>query len=180
MGRQGIFRHKLLGNLPRKPPFDASLDVNFGEFIQLGFRALAQLLARREIRLLGVGLRADGYILASSHRHSARHEPRHARNQDIISLRSGRGDADDQACGRDDAVVAAKTPLSSTRCGRRGGAPNACEDGSFFSSDSPKRHKDNHDDQDRAQRSNAAVAEAVSVAAEAAAEAAKQENDDDD
>ena len=90
MGRQGIFRHQLLSHLPRKPLFDASLDVNFGELIELGFRALAQFLAfAREIGLFGVGLRTDGYILASRHRHRASHEPRHTRDQDI-ALRRGR------------------------------------------------------------------------------------------
>ena len=90
MGRQVIFRHQLPSNLTRKPLFDASLDVNFGELIELGFRALAQFLAfAREIGLFGVGLRTDGYILASRHRHGASHEPRHARDQDI-ALRRGR------------------------------------------------------------------------------------------
>jgi hypothetical protein len=44
---------------------------------------------------------------------------------------------------------------------------------SFSSSDPTKHNKDGHDDQDRPERSNATVAEPVSVTAEAAAEAVK-------
>ena len=90
MGRQGIFRHQLLSHLTRKLVFDASLHVNVGELVKLGFRALAQFLAfAREFGLFGVALRTDGYRLASRHRHRASHEPRYTRDQDI-ALRRGR------------------------------------------------------------------------------------------
>ena len=52
---QGIFRHQLLGNLPRKRRFETPLDVNFGEFLLFERDVLAQLLAlTREIRPFGV------------------------------------------------------------------------------------------------------------------------------
>ena len=83
-----------------------TLDVDLGKLIKLELGILAQLLAfAREIGLLGVGLRADGHILAGSHRHSAGHQSRDPRNQDIVLRRGCRGDADDQARGRDNAIV---------------------------------------------------------------------------
>ena len=106
MGGQGIFRHQLLSNLPGKRLIDAALDVNFGKLIEFKLGILAQLLAfAREIRLFGVGLRADGHILAGGHRHGASHQCRDTRDQDIVMRRGRRGNADDQACGRDDAIV---------------------------------------------------------------------------
>ena len=35
---QGIFRHQLLGNLPRKRRFDTALDVDFGKLLQFELR----------------------------------------------------------------------------------------------------------------------------------------------
>ena len=62
----------------------------------------------REIGLLGVGLRADGHVLARRHRHRARDQRGCARDQHVARLRARRCDADDQARGRDDAVIGAE------------------------------------------------------------------------
>ena len=106
---RGIFRRQLLRDLPRKRLVDATLDVDFGKFIQLVRRILAQLRAlAREIRLFGVGLRADRHILAGRHRHGPRHQACDTGDQDIVLLRRCRGNADDQARGRDNTVVSAE------------------------------------------------------------------------
>ena len=105
MGSQGIFRHQLLGNLPRNGLIDAALNVDFGEFIELKFRILAQLLTLRS--------RAKSARSVSDCELTDTHSPaaidmaasRGTRNQDIVTRRGRRGDADDQACGRYDAVV---------------------------------------------------------------------------
>jgi hypothetical protein len=106
MGGEGIFRHELLGDLPRKVPIDTALDVDIGKLIELKSGILAQLLAfAREVRLFAVGLRTDGDIFAGGHRHGAGHQSRDTRDQDIVPRRGCCGNADDQACSREDAVV---------------------------------------------------------------------------
>ena len=109
--------------------FDTTLDVDFGQLIEFEFGVLAQLLAlAREIRPFGVGLRADGHILAGGHRHGAGHQSRDTRDQDGVLRRGRRGNANDQTCGRDDAIVGPSTaarshPMRPTRwrsgCRRR-------------------------------------------------------------
>jgi hypothetical protein len=57
VGGQGIFRHQLLGNLPRKRLIDATFDVDFGKLIEFKLSILTQLSAfTREISLFGVEL----------------------------------------------------------------------------------------------------------------------------
>ena len=109
MGSQGVFRRELLGNLSRKGLIDTALYVDFGKLIEFKLGIVAQLLAFAcEIRLFRVGLRADGHILAGGHRHGARNQTRDTRDQDSALRRRRRGDADDQAGGRNDAIVGPK------------------------------------------------------------------------
>ena len=113
MGDQGIFRHQLLGNLPRKGLIDTTLGVDFSELIKFKLDILTQLLAFvHEIRLFCVGLRANGHILASGHRHGARYQSRDTRDQDIVLRRGRCGNADDQACRRDNPIVGAEDRCS--------------------------------------------------------------------
>ena len=106
VGGQGIFRHQLLGNPPREGWIDTTLDVDRGELIKLKLRMLAQLFAfAREIGLFSIGLRTDRHILAGCHRHGACGQSRNARDQDIVLFCGCCGYANDQACGRDDAIV---------------------------------------------------------------------------
>src|SRR4029078_4138023 len=74
--------------------------------------------------------------------------------------------------------------LAATRCGRRGGTPDAGEGGPCENpphrAEPPKQHQNEDDDQNGADEPDAAVTETVAVAAEATAEATKQENDEDD
>ena len=87
----------------------SALDVDLGEFRPLELDVGGQLPAlAAEIGLLGVGLRADRDILARRHRHRTCHQPGNAGEQDLVAAGSTRRDADDQACGRDDAVVGAE------------------------------------------------------------------------
>jgi hypothetical protein len=113
VGGQGIFRHQLLGNLPRKDLIDTPLDVDFSKLIKLKLSILTLLLAfAHEIGLFGVGLRAYGHILAGGHRHGASHQSRDTRDQDIVLRRGRCGNADDQACRRDNPIVGAEDRCS--------------------------------------------------------------------
>ena len=106
MSGQGIFCHQLLSNLPRKRRFETPFDVDLGKLLLFELDVIAQLLAfARKIRTFGVGLRADGNILAGSHRHGASHQSRDACDQDSVLRCGRRGDADNQTRSRDDAIV---------------------------------------------------------------------------
>src|SRR4029077_10145986 len=185
VGTEGIFRHQLLGNLPRKDLIDAALDVNFGQFVNFKLDISAQFLAlARKVRLFGVGLRADRHILAGGHRHRARHQSRHTRDQYIFLRRGGRGNADDQACRRDDAIVGPENRRSqpsaaadekALRGQRQGAQPDMAR---IRSNPAHQKQHDENDDDD-ADDTDAAMTIAVAVAAEAAAKAAEQEYDED-
>jgi hypothetical protein len=110
-----------------------------------------------------------------------RHQPRDTRDQDIVRRR---GNADDHACGRDDAVVGAEH-----RGSQSSDAPDevilraqAKSAHPIYAVRSNPTHEKQHDedDHDNADKTDAAVTVAVAVAAEAAAESTKQENDEDD
>ena len=47
VGGKGIFRHELLGDLPRKVPIDATLDVDIGKLIELKSRISLNSLRSR-------------------------------------------------------------------------------------------------------------------------------------
>jgi len=88
-----------------------ALDINVRQLIELKFWIILQFLAfARKIRLFGIRLRTDGHILASGHRHGASHQPCDAHNQDIVLRRRRGGDANDQARGRNNAVVGPEDP----------------------------------------------------------------------
>ena len=73
--------------LVRARRFDTALDVDFGKLFPLELDIFTQLLAFAcKIRLFGVGLRADGHILACSHRHGAGNQSRDTGDQDIICV----------------------------------------------------------------------------------------------
>jgi hypothetical protein len=109
VGGQGVLRHQLLGNLPRKCLIYTALDVDIGKFIKLKLRILAQLLAfARQVRLLCVGLRANRHILAGGHRHGTSYQTRDSRDQYIVLCGSRCGNADDQARGRNNSIIGAK------------------------------------------------------------------------
>ena len=70
MSGQRIFCHQLLSNLPRKRPFETPVDVNFGKLLLFKLDVLAQFLAfAREIRMFGVGSRANRFIHAAGRGH---------------------------------------------------------------------------------------------------------------
>ena len=122
VGAQGIFRHELPGDLPRKLPIDAALDVEISKLIELEFGIVAQLLAfAPEVRPFGVGLRADGHIFAGGHRHRASHQSRDTGDQHTVLCCGCRGDTNDQAAVERMPSLAPSTaalnhPMRLTRC----------------------------------------------------------------
>ena len=55
--------------------------------------------------MFGVGLRTDRDIFSRRHGHGAGDQTSHTRKQDIALGAPGRGHAENETCGRDDAVV---------------------------------------------------------------------------
>ena len=109
MAAQRIVLHHLLGHLGRQRGLDAARHVDGRQLAPLGGRVGRQLVAlARQVGLFGVGLRMHRHVFAGGHRHGARHQPRHARDQDGRVAGMGRGHADHQAGGGDDAVVGAQ------------------------------------------------------------------------
>ena len=104
-----VLRHEPACDRPRKLRLQAAPHIDPRELVLLGLRLGGELaLLACDIRLLGVGLRADRHVFAGGHRQRARDEASDAGDQDLLRVRLGRGNADDQARRRDDAVVSAK------------------------------------------------------------------------
>ena len=79
------------------------------QFFVFRRRVGLQLLALAgEVGLFGIGLRTDRDIFARRHRHRAGDQAGDARQQDVALGGGGGGDAQDQAGGRDDAVIGAQ------------------------------------------------------------------------
>ena len=80
-----------------------------GELIFLGLRLRGQFVAlSHQVCLLGVGLRADRHVLTGRHRQRAGDETGDTGDQDVLTRRIGRRNADDQARGGHDAIVGAQ------------------------------------------------------------------------
>ena len=109
VGAEGVVRGQLLGHLVRQAGLEAAAHVDGGELAQLGGGLELQLLALlRQVGLLGIGLRMDRDVFAGGHRHGAGRQAGDA-GQEQAALRGvGRRHADQQARGRDDAVVGAE------------------------------------------------------------------------
>ena len=107
---QGIFRHQLLGNLPRQRLIDAALDVDFGEFLDVQTRRSRfnslRSRARSACSVSDCEL-TDTYSPAAIDMAPAT-SPATPGDQDIVLRGRCRRNADDQACGRDDAIVGAE------------------------------------------------------------------------
>ena len=93
--RQCLCRRRVTGKSAPIPLLESRL--------LLQFRALAS-----EIGLFGVGLRADRHELAGRHRHRAREKARQHRRTERSSAGIRRCDADDQARGRNNAIIRAE------------------------------------------------------------------------
>jgi len=106
---QRAFGHELSRHGASEVWFQPSLHVNTGELVLLGFRLGRELVSFTiEVGALGVGLRADRDVFAGGHGKGAGDEAGNAGDQDVVSRRIRRRDADDEAGGRDDAVVGAE------------------------------------------------------------------------
>jgi hypothetical protein len=109
MRLQRAVRHQLPGTVRRQVPIQTALLVDVGELVLFGLRLCRQLVALpREIRLLGVGLRADRHVFAGGHRQRAGDETRDSGDQHVLPRGIGGRDADDEARRRDDAIVGAE------------------------------------------------------------------------
>ena len=55
------------GDLPREAAVDATGDIEAGQLVQLGVAVVGQLAAlARQVRPLGIGLRADGEVFPAA------------------------------------------------------------------------------------------------------------------
>ena len=99
----------MLRHLSRETGLDAALDIDLGQLLSLESDVLAQLRAfSGQVGLFGIGLRADRNILSGRHRHGAGNESSDAGDEDAAWFGVGGGHADDQARGRNDAIVGAE------------------------------------------------------------------------
>ena len=106
---ESVMRHQSLGDLFGQRRVQAALDVDRCELRVLVGVVRGELRAlARQVGLLGVGLRADRYVLAGSHRHRPGDQAGDAGDQDLASRGVRGGDTHDQARGRYDAVVRAQ------------------------------------------------------------------------
>jgi hypothetical protein len=106
---QRVVLHELVRDSPREVLAQSPSHVNPHELAVLAGIVGRELSAlAREIRLLAVGLRPHGYVLAGGHRHRAGDGAGDAGGQQAHLARIGGRDADQQARRRDDAVVGAE------------------------------------------------------------------------
>jgi hypothetical protein len=180
MCAQGVFRHQLLGNLPRKVLIDPTLDVDFGELMALEYSILAQLLAlARKIRRSDCEL-TDTYSPAAIDMAPATNPATPAIKTSFRVAAAAATPtiklAVDRMPSLAPSTAALNHPMRMTkwlsgsgriRCSCSGLKP-------------PHEKQNDDDDQDDADDADAAVTETVTVAAEPAAEAAEQEDDEDD
>lgn len=159
-----------------------ALDVDVGKLIKFERGVLAQFSTfARETRLFGVRLRDDRHIFAGRHRHGAGDQPSDACNQHIVLGRSRRGNTDNQACGRNDAVVGSehrgpKPPNTRDEVTLRVRVKTAYLEIPAVRSKPTHENQNEENDQNDANDANAAVTEAVPVSAEAAAKTTQQED----
>jgi hypothetical protein len=106
VGRERVVGVELLGDLHRQLRVQSLLLVEAGEFGELLVGHLGQLAAfDLQQRPLSVALGAHRHVLADSHRQGPGGESGDAGGQDREWVERGAGDADDDARGRDDAVI---------------------------------------------------------------------------
>ncbi len=109
MRAQGVVRHQLAGDLIGQLGRQASTGVDGGQLGPLGVGIGGQLAPfAGQVGPLGVGLGAHGDILAGRHGEGAGHQAGQGGEQDRPAGGLGRGHADDQAAGRDQAVIGAQ------------------------------------------------------------------------
>ncbi len=110
MRGEGITGHELVRHLPCQFRRQSPLHVDPGQLrlLRLGLRGSELAALAREVGLLGIGLGADGDVLAGRHGEGTRREAGDRRQQYGGAGRLGRRDADDEAAGGDEAIVGAE------------------------------------------------------------------------
>jgi hypothetical protein len=109
MGAEGVVSHQLFGHGSGRVGLDPTRDIDTRQLVQLGLRRSGQFgRLSGQIGLLRIGLGADRDIFASGHGHGAGDQSGDARNHNRALRGLGGGDADDQACSGDEAVVSPK------------------------------------------------------------------------
>jgi hypothetical protein len=97
---------ELLGTLSSERRIEPATLVDCGELIQLesGFGGELSTFPV-QIGALGVRLRADGYVLARSHRHRSGDQTRQTGDENLATRGAGRCDTNHQTGRRPDAIV---------------------------------------------------------------------------
>ncbi len=109
MSAEGIVRHELLGDLFGERGVESAGDIDVGQFAMLAGVIGGEFGAFHfEFSLFGVGLGVDGDVLAGGHGHGAGDQAGDSRDHDIGVGGVGGGNAQDEAGGREDAVIGAE------------------------------------------------------------------------
>ena len=109
MGSQGVMSHQLIRNLLRQRRIKSALFVDRRQFRNLACGICREFFFfEAEVGLFGIRLRTDGHVFTSRHGHRPGDQPGDPCDQNVVARRLGRRDAEDQARGRDDAVVSAQ------------------------------------------------------------------------
>jgi|GEM_PF-4901258 len=91
MRAQSIVCHELGGHLSSKLYLQSAIHINRREFGVFALLIFGQFLSLPlQVSLLRVGLRTHGYIFASSHRHSSRHQTGHPGDHHTTATGFGR------------------------------------------------------------------------------------------
>ncbi|AFL55148.1 hypothetical protein USDA257_p04330 (plasmid) [Sinorhizobium fredii USDA 257] len=101
-----VLLHQFLGDASGQGDIDPALGIKLRQFLTLRIGLALELPPFAcEVGLLGIRLRADRNIFPRRHRHRTGHQPGNTGDQDLGTSRRRRGNADDQARRRDDAVI---------------------------------------------------------------------------
>jgi hypothetical protein len=106
MGTGGVVCHQLVSDLPRDSGIKASGNIDSRQLRSLKIIVGVQLFSlAHHVRFLGICLGAHGDVFSSSHGHGARNESSYSCDEHRMSCGTGGSDAQNQACGRQNAVV---------------------------------------------------------------------------
>jgi len=106
MRAQGILFHQLECDLASKSAFHASRNIDLSKLLGFEIAIACEFTSfAGQVGAFGVGLRTDGNVFSSSHRHCAGDESSDTCNQCFTLGGSCRRDSKNETCGRNDPVV---------------------------------------------------------------------------